>query len=136
VYNKIPVDIRPTLEKSVCLSGASGHPLVELGKAVLHLHLGELEIDREVIVAEIEDKSLLGIDILQNAAEGPVDILLSQGVIKLMGVTIPYIRVELTETSFKVRVADHVIIPAQSECVIDVFVDRVEEDDGQPSQER
>jgi transposase InsO family protein len=128
IFFKIPEECRPKLEKSASLSGASGQPLVELGKAMFHLKLGELEIDREVIVAEIEDESLLGIDILQNANEGPADILLSQGVIKLMGVTIPCMRVGLTHTR-RVRAADHCIIPAQTECVIDVFVERSEEDD-------
>jgi hypothetical protein len=51
VYHKIPVDRRPKLEKSACLSGASGQSLVELGKAIFHLQLGTLEIEREIIVA-------------------------------------------------------------------------------------
>ncbi|KAK3607496.1 hypothetical protein CHS0354_031115 [Potamilus streckersoni] len=61
--------------------------------------------------------------------DGPADILLSKGVIKLNGVSIPCIRIGPNEDTVRnLRAADDFIIPGNSEAVIDVFVDRREED--------
>jgi hypothetical protein len=129
VYNQIPEEKRPPLKKSVTLAGAGGTLLKELGKATFNLELGPLILDREVIVAEIEDEGLLGIDILQNENDGPADILLSKGVIKLHGVSIPCIQIGLNDDTVRnVKAADDFIIPGNSEAIIDVFVDRREED--------
>jgi hypothetical protein len=38
--------------------------LTELGKGVFTIKLGKLTLDSEVIIAEIEDDALLGLDIL------------------------------------------------------------------------
>ncbi|KAL3890178.1 hypothetical protein ACJMK2_002470 [Sinanodonta woodiana] len=111
VYNQIPEEKRPLLKKSVTLAGAGGTLL------------------KEVIVAEIEDEGLLGIDILQNENDGPADILLSKGVIKLHGVSIPCIQIGLNDDTVRnVKAADDFIIPGNCEAIIDVFVDRREED--------
>ncbi|KAK3597647.1 hypothetical protein CHS0354_040016 [Potamilus streckersoni] len=129
VYNQIPEEKHPPLKKSVTLAGAGGTLLKELGKAMFHLELGPLKLDREIIVTEIEDEGLLGIDILQNENDGPADILLSKGIIKLHGVSIPCIQIGLNDDTVRnVRAADDFIIPGNSEAVIDVFVDRREED--------
>ncbi|KAL3883170.1 hypothetical protein ACJMK2_029461 [Sinanodonta woodiana] len=129
VYNQIPEEKRPLLKKSVTLAGAGGTLLKELGKATFHLELGPLILDREVIVAEIEDERLLGIDILQNENHEPADILLSKGVIKLHGVSISCIQIGLNDDTVRnVKAADDFIIPGNSGAIIDVFVDRREED--------
>ncbi|KAL3858805.1 hypothetical protein ACJMK2_009058 [Sinanodonta woodiana] len=114
VYNQIPEEKYTLLKKSVTLAGAGGTLLKELGK---------------VIVAEIEDEGLLGIDILKNENDGPADILLSKGVIKLHGVSIPCIQIGLNDDTVRnVKAADDFIIPENSEAIIDVFVDKREED--------
>ncbi|KAH3706540.1 hypothetical protein DPMN_065927 [Dreissena polymorpha] len=84
---------------------------------------------KELIVAEIEDDVLLGIDILQNDDGGPADILLSKGVIVLKGKNIPCIQIVMKNDVRKVTAADHFIIPPLSEAVIDVFIERKELDD-------
>ena len=93
VYNRIQPEKRPQLRKTACLSGACGTRLKELGKANFDITLGDITLEREVIVAEIEDDALLGIDILQNDDGGPADLLLSKGVILLQGKEIPCIQV-------------------------------------------
>ncbi len=55
--------------------------------------MGSLKLEKELIVAEIQDDCLLGMDILQNDQEGPSDVLLSQGIIVLRGVEIPVMQV-------------------------------------------
>jgi hypothetical protein len=43
----------------------------------------------ELIVAEIEDEALLGLDILMKGKGGPADIKLTEGLILLDGIAIP-----------------------------------------------
>lgn len=89
VYDKIPERLRPSLSKSVSLVGASGRPLKEYGKAIFNLKMGDLCLRAEIVVADIADDGLLGVDILQKQQSGPADILLSKGEIHLNGHTIP-----------------------------------------------
>ena len=63
-FKQIPRDIQPQLMKSSTLAGAHGQPLVELDKAMFSINLGQLTMERELIVADIEDDALLGLDIL------------------------------------------------------------------------
>ncbi len=92
------------------------------------MQLGSVKLVKELVVAEIQDDCLLGMDILQNDQEGPGDVLLSQGVIKLRGVEIPVVQVG-TEIQRRVTAADHFVIPGYSECIIDVYIQRQENDD-------
>ena len=90
-YNKTPMAKRPKLSAPPSLSGAGAARLKELRKASFSIQLGSLKLQREIIVAKIEDDALLGIDILKNESEGHADLLLSQGIIKLKGHEIPCI---------------------------------------------
>ncbi|CAC5388087.1 unnamed protein product [Mytilus coruscus] len=106
IFKKIPQSDRPKLEKSNTLGSANGQPLVEKGKAVFNLELGNLSLAKELVVAEIEDEVLLGLDILMNGEMGPADIKLTEGVILLNGVTIPCIQIGQPEPVRKVRAAE------------------------------
>lgn len=127
-FRKIPESQRPKLEKSRSLASANGQPLVEKGKAIFNLKLETLILEKELIVAEIEDEALLGLDILMNGVQGPADIKLSEGTILLDGVTIPCIQITSPEPVRKVRSADNFVVPPQSEMIIDVFVDKFNSD--------
>ncbi|CAG2241471.1 unnamed protein product [Mytilus edulis] len=135
IFKKIPHSDRPKLEKSSTLASANGQPLVEKGKAIFNLELGNLSLAKELVVAEIEDEVLLGLDILMKGEMGPADIKLTEGVILLNGVTIPCIQIGQPEPVRKVRAADNFIIPPQSEILIDVFVDKTENDPISPPQD-
>jgi hypothetical protein len=50
------------------------------------LLLVNLTLDSELIVAEIEDEALLGLDILMKGKGGPADIKLTEGLILLDGI--------------------------------------------------
>ena len=129
IYNKLNPASIPVLKKTSCLTAACGTPLKEYGKGTFSIQLGPVNLQKELIVAEIEDDGLLGIDILQNDDAGPADILLSKGVTQLKGKDIPCIQVGLDDVIRKVTVADHFVIPGQSEAVVDVYVEREEADD-------
>lgn len=126
IFNKIPLLQRPKLRKTSPLTDASGESVKLLGKANFNIILGSLEIVAEIVVANIEDQCLLGIDILQGQQGGPADILLSEGVTNLKGVSIPCIQVKKSEIIRKVTAADHFIIPGYCEAVIDVYIERNE----------
>lgn len=68
---------KPYLKKSNTLASADGKPLQELGKAIFDIQLGDLNFDIELIVADIEDEALLGLDVLMKAEWGPADLRLS-----------------------------------------------------------
>ena len=129
VFHKIEESARPRLKKAGCLKGAGGKPIKELGKAEFALKLESHEVVCEAIVAEIEDDALLGYDVLMGGKKGPADILLSKGKILLDGHEIPCLQIGRNPKQRKVVMADDFCVPAQSEAVVDVYVERIEDDD-------
>ena len=118
-----PAD-KPALVKSARLVGPTGTVINELGKGTFSLKLGEVEIEVEAVVADIDDDGLLGIDVLQDGQGGPADLLLSKGVLQVQDEEVPLIQVGLKRRVQRVT-ADHTIMPAQAEAVIRrVFTDR------------
>ena len=78
VYDNIRSEDRPTLTKSAKLVGAGGSGINEIRKGNFKVQLGPVSVETEAIVGEIEDDGLLGVDVLQNGADGPTDILMSK----------------------------------------------------------
>ena len=101
----------------------------ELGKGEFNIKLGPVSLQVEAVVAEIEDDGLLEVDVLQSYSNGPADLKLSMGVLLINKQEVPIIQVGLSTRVRKVTAADHFVIPAQSEAVIDVFIERTEYDD-------
>lgn len=129
VYDALKSEDKPPLSKSSRLIGAGGTVINEVGKGSFKLQLGPVELRADAIVAEIDDDGLLGIDILQNSDDGPADILMSRGVLRVAGKEVPIIQVGMQNRVRRVTAADHYVIPAQSEAVLDVYVERQEYDD-------
>ena len=78
---------------------------------------------------DIDDDGLLGVDILKNGKNGPSDLLMSKGVLFIDKKEVPIIQVGVKSRVRKVTAADHFVTPAQSECIIDVYLERHEYDD-------
>ena len=129
VYESMKTGDRPALIRSTKLVGASGTEIKELGKGLFQLHLGPVKLEVEAIVADIDDDGLLGVDILQNGDKGPSDLMMSKGVLIIDKQEVPIIQVGVKSRVRKVTAADHFVIPAQCESVIDVYVERQECDD-------
>ena len=118
-----PAD-KPALIKAVRLVGPTGTLINELGKGTFSIKLGEVALEVEAVVADIDDDGLLGIDVLQNGNGGPTDLLLSKGVLQVQGEEVPIIQVGLKSRVQRVT-TDHTITPAQAEAVIRrVFTER------------
>ena len=135
VFYKIPADSRPVLNKTGSLKGPGGKPLSALGEALFTIHLGSLVLEKNVVVADIEDDGLLGIDILLLDKQGPADIIASREVLLLRGVEIPIILVGVKGRVRRVFTIEDAEIPGMSEAVIDVMVESVRADKFQPKNE-
>jgi hypothetical protein len=127
VYDQITENRRPELYMnsfSQPMTGADGKFISRFGRAVFELGLGPLKIKRSIIVADIQDDILLGADILIRDPRGPVDLLLSRSTMIFDNVEIPLKRVgEPYAEVRRVLAADHFVVPALSECIIDCFVE-------------
>ena len=88
------------------------------------MKLGPFTIKKPLIVAGIEDEVLLGGDILQHDQGGPVDLMLSKDQMIFRGVEIPLTQIGVPVVCRKAYAADDYVVPAMSEAVIDVTVDR------------
>ena len=122
-------DDQPKLSGASRLIGACGTEIKELGKGLFVLELGSVLLEVEAIVADIDDDGLLGIDVLQNGVEGPCDLLMSKGVLLINKQEVPIMQVGLKTSVRRVASAEHVVIPAHCESVIDVYVERHKSDD-------
>lgn len=54
--------------------GFNGDSFKEFGKTIFEVQLGQ-ENFKEIIVAEIKDDTLLGLDVLMQKENGPVDMI-------------------------------------------------------------
>jgi hypothetical protein len=61
------------------------------------------DIQRVLIVAEMEDDILLGLDILMKGEKGPADIKLSEGVVLLNGFIIPIRQLVISTGYFSIN---------------------------------
>lgn len=120
---------RPNLKGSSKLVGASGAEIEELGRGTFSVALGPVTLEVEAIVANIDDDGLLGVDVLQNGDTGPSDLMMSKGVLMINKQEVPIIQIGIKSRVRRVVAADHYVIPAQCESVIDAYVERREYDD-------
>lgn len=126
-FDKLPQEKKPKLQKTgLRISGANGSNLKCRGKAMFQLKLGTLSLERIMIIADITDEVLLGADIMME--DEKTDILLSQDLMLMRGVEIPLVQKVAIGVSRKVYLADNCTIPAMSEIITDVFLDRTEDD--------
>lgn len=92
------------------------------------LQLGTLSLEKEFVVADIQDEMLLGVDILQNLGEEKADILLSKGVIRFQGHEIPCIQRGM-QAGITLRCVERSEIPGNTEVIIPIFIQRAHEED-------
>ena len=85
--------------------------VVELGTALFYVQLGTVEFEKELVVAQIDDEVLLGLDILMMGKLGPTEIKLADTCIIWNGETIPCKLVGDLMRVRNVSLADDVTIP-------------------------
>ncbi len=73
IFNQIKSEERPKVVKKGKLVHAGGGALKDMGKCHIEITLGKLKFKSDVIIADIKDDALLGMDIL-NSGSKPADI--------------------------------------------------------------
>ena len=130
VYEKISQEVKPALVETMVLKGAGGAPIAGGGKGNFRLKLGPLKVQHEAVVADIRDEALIGYDLLMSSGKSPADILMSRNVIVKDGVEIPCMSTWSGPRVKKVKVEEDFVVSGNAEAVVDVFVERLEEDGG------
>ena len=123
VYNKISATKRPPLTKSSTLIGADGRPLVELSTAEFSIQLGTVSFEKELVVAQIDDEVLLGLEKWMMDDRGPTEINLVNKLFTWNGENIPCKVVKDLRRMRIVNVVDDCTVPALSAVVLDVYVE-------------
>jgi hypothetical protein len=105
-------------EKEVPLEQADGNPLEDFGSTAMELHIGPLRIKKEVIVANIKDDVLLGMDIGES-----LDVITSSNKIVINGQEVPCVHVKSCGVR-RVYTTEMVIVPGFSEIILDAVVEK------------
>ena len=129
VFDKINKDYQPNLVKRGKLMHAGGQAMTVYGRCKVNMILDQVNLYSEVVIAEINDEVLLGMDILKGKDGKLADIILSQSKIILNGQEISCRHFPQT-CNRKVKAAEDYQIQGHTEQVIDAFVERCENDDG------
>ena len=120
ILGKIPEERSPEIksDQQAPLEQADGNPLQIDGTALMTLQLGEhMLIDKEVLVADIKDDVLLGMDIGEN-----MDVVTSERHVKIDNKVVPCTHIRGNRL-LKVTAADTYCIPGSSEAEIEVYVE-------------
>ena len=123
ILAEIPAERRPKIDtkKRPHFIGPTGSAIEILGKVKMKMTIGELEINREVSVANLHDECLLGADILLGLAEGPFDFFRSENKLSWNGFSIPCIQVT-SAVPLKGMCAFKCTIAGHSEMLVDALV--------------
>ena len=121
-FCRIPETRKPSLHKCGTTVVADGRRMKTYGRAVFELVLGPLVMEKEIMVADMEDEVLLGADIIQFDPSGPADLMLSLGILIFRDPSIPVLQTGGPTKELKVRAADHYEIPPLSEMIVDAFI--------------
>lgn len=122
VYQNIDDDQKPLLLGDFQLKGAGGANIPVYGSGIFEIQFGNIKIEKPLLVADIEDDALLGIDILMSR-DSKAEILLDKNIIKFYGQEIPCISSNETEPKLTLRSVEKYVIPPMSEMLIQAFVE-------------
>ena len=85
IFNQISQSNRPVVIKKGSLIHAGGEALASPGGCSISITLDKIKIKADVVIADIKDDALIGMDILNGVQGKPADIILSQNKILLDG---------------------------------------------------
>lgn len=116
VYNRIDALKCPTIEmKKVPMEQANGSPLDITGTAKVEMQMGNYSFQREVLISDIKDDVLLGLDVGEK-----VDVISSQNKVYIDGLELPCMHVG--GKLFRIVAADTYTIAGEMEQEIEVYV--------------
>ena len=120
IYNKLLSPSKLT-QCTSNFTGPTGKNILVDGKATVTLLLGEVEIQHDVVVADIQDDCLLGSDILLGRSEGPFNLILSDNILQWNDKSVPCFQVMASGARHVACITD-IEVPAHSEMVVDGIV--------------
>ena len=123
------LETKPKLHPTTGILNACGREVRVFGEAKFTLKLGDFLADQHIIVADIDDDCLLGVDVLYAEQNMPAEILLSEGILKLRNKEIPCFQTTTGNRCRRVTAADNYQIPPFSEKIIQAFVERSDNPD-------
>ena len=118
------MDKKPDLNQNrhLPLSQASGSQLLDMGMVNLKFSIGDVNFEKEVVVADIQDNVLIGLDI-----GDPFDVITSEKHVFIQGQRIPCVAIR-SSVIRKVWASDEFLIHAQCEMIVDAQVENDESD--------
>ena len=116
IFDKISPSSRPLIEPiRMNLLTATGEASQFIGKIKVEIKLGNHVFEHEILLAEIKDAAILGMDFLSKHG---IDVLFSKGCIKVKGDTIPCFTHKSDTNCCRISVSETVEIPPESEMII------------------
>jgi len=116
VFDNIPPSCRPQIKPvRMNLLTATGEASQFLGKADVEIKLGNHTFKHEILLAEIKDTAILGMDFLSSHG---IDVLFSKSCLKVKGETIPCFTRKGDFKCSRISVVETVEIPPESEMII------------------
>ena len=114
VYNKIPDEEKPYLQETeIKITGADGAKLKCLGTGTFTIDFGSGNIEHPMVVADITDDILLGVDIIQREK---IDLITSKGVLLHHDAKVP-LKLEACGNRVRKILTEHdFVMPTMTEC--------------------
>jgi len=122
IYKKMRVNQPALIETKMSPYQANGDSLGNVFRGNFCLKLGDCNMRRELLVADIQDDVLLGMDILSSAIDGEADILQSKSVIKVGSNEIPLYKVKPAIVR-QVATNEFIELKGSSQTVVEVVLD-------------
>ena len=119
-FHQIPEADRPVLRETSRLKMADGSIVRPLGKAEFIFDIGSKTIKHEMTVADIESQVILGFDFL---SKHKCSLDLEKEILRVGNKSIKCNSENAEQSVCRIRVADKVFVPAESEIVIKSFVE-------------
>ena len=116
VFDNIPPPCRPQIKPvRMNLLTATGEASQFLGKADVEIKLDSDTFKHEILLSEIKDTAILGMDFLRLHG---IDVLFSKGCLKVKSVTIPCFTRKGDIKCTRISVVEMVHIPPENEMII------------------
>ena len=120
IFKTMPENKRPVLYNSCKLKMADGGIVCSLGKANFTFEIGPKQFKHEMTVADIESPIILGYDFL---SKHNCELKLGKGVLRIGRKKFICKRGMSTQTVCRIKVAERVFVPAESELIVNTIVE-------------
>jgi dUTPase len=118
IFNKLPPSSQDMLKPvNLNLVTATGETSAFLGKLNIDMNLGNNEFNHEVLIGDIQNDGILGVDFL---TPNRCDVLLSKSCLSFEGKKIPcfHFNKNMKPTVCRISVAQDIVVPPEAEVII------------------